>query len=434
MSPLASGFVGLGALVVLLLLRVPIGVTLGGVAFLGIWSLLGARAAWGTLASIPYDFVAHWSLSSVPMFLLMGFVAFRAGLTEGLFRAARVWFGGVPGGLAVTTVGGAAAFSAVTGSSVACAAAMARIALPEMRRYRYDPGLATGVVAAAGTIGSLIPPSIILLLYGIFAEVPISKLFIAGILPGVLTAFVYSTMIVTRVRLKPALAPDPVAPARLKQKIAALGETWPVLLLIFGVFGGLFGGLFTPTEAGAVGAFLAMVVAALKRQLTLDNLRHAIAETLQSTAAIFIIAIGAQLLTRFLALSGVPEFLAETFTIEGGGELALILGFSLAYLVLGMFLDPIGIMLLTLPIVLPVAEAAHINLIWLGILLTKYLEIALITPPVGLNVFVIRAAADDITTATIFRGITWFVAADLITVALLIAFPSISLVLPALLD
>jgi tripartite ATP-independent transporter DctM subunit len=432
MDPLAIGFTGLAAMVALLLLRVPIGVTLGGVAFVGIWVLVGERAAWGLLAAIPYDFVAHWSLSSIPMFLLMGYVSFRAGLTEGLFRAARVWFGGIPGGLAVTTIGGAAMFSAVTGSSVACAAAMAKIALPEMLRYRYDPALAAGAVAAAGTIGSLIPPSIILLIYGIFAEVPISKLFIAGILPGLLTAVVYATMVTVRVRLKPALAPDAVARASLAEKVAALRETWPVLLLIIGVFGGLFGGVFTPTEAGAVGAMLALVIAAARRRFGRDMV-EAVSETLQSTAAIFIIAIGAQLLTRFLALSGVPEFLAEATAVEGG-TLTVVLGFSLVYLVLGMFLDPIGIMLLTLPIVLPVAEAARIDLIWLGILLTKYLEIGLITPPVGLNVFVIRSAAAGIATTTIFRGIVWFVAADLFTVALLIAFPEISLLLPRLLS
>jgi tripartite ATP-independent transporter DctM subunit len=240
-------------------------------------------------------------------------------------------------------------------------------------------------------------------------------------------------MVTVRVRLKPSLAPDTVAGASLVEKVAALRETWPVVLLIIGVFGGLFGGLFTPTEAGAVGAMLALVIAAARRRFSLDMVRAAVSETLQSTAAIFIIAVGAQLLTRFLALSGVPEFLAEAVTVEGGGTLSLVLGFSLVYLVLGMFLDPIGIMLLTLPMVLPVAEAARIDLIWLGILLTKYLEIGLITPPVGLNVFVIRTAAQGIATTTIFRGIAWFVVADLFTVALLIAFPEISLLLPRLL-
>ncbi len=433
MSALSTGIAGLGVLVILLLLRVPVGAALGAVAFVGIWLLVGGRAAWGLLASVPYDFVAHWSLSSIPMFLLMGFVSFRTGLTEGLFRAARVWLGGVPGGLAHTTVAGAALFSAVSGSSVACAAAMAKIALPEMRAHHYDPALAAGAVAAAGTIGSLIPPSIILLIYGIFAEVPISQLFIAGIIPGVLTAVMYGGMISLRVRAKPSLAPERLVGAPLSEKVAALRETWPVLVMIIGVFGGLFGGLFTPTEAGAVGAMMALIIAASRGKLTLAAAREAVTETVHSTAAIFIIAVGAALLTRFLALSGVPEALASVVAAQGEGTLLLVIGFSVVYLLLGMFLDPIGIMLLTLPIILPVAEAADINLIWLGILLTKYLEIGLITPPVGLNVFVVKGATPDIPTTTIFRGIAWFVGADLVTVGLLIAFPVLALWLPGLL-
>jgi C4-dicarboxylate transporter DctM subunit len=433
-SALAIGFVGLGVLVALLLLRVPIAAALGLVAVVGVWVLVGTRAAWGLLASIPYDFVAHWSLSSIPMFLLMGYVSHRAGLTEGLFRAARLWFARVPGGLAVTTVVGSAMFSAVTGSSVACAAAMARIALPEMLRHRYDPALATGAVAAAGTIGSLIPPSIILLIYGIFAEVPIGKLFLAGLIPGLLTAAMYIAMIIVRVRLRPALAPAIDQRPEAGERLSALSDTWPVLLLIVTVFGGLFGGLFTPTEAGAVGALLAILLGAGRRALKPAALRDAVAETLRSTAAIFIIAVGAALLTRFLALSGVPAFLTENVAQAAASGLFLVLGFSLVYLVLGMFLDPIGIMLLTLPVLLPVAKASGLDLIWLGIVVTKYLEIGLITPPIGLNVFVIRSAAPDIATGTIFRGITWFVVADLITVGLLIAFPQISLWLPGLLD
>ena len=282
-SALAIGFVGLGVLVALLLLRVPIGAALGLVAVVGVWVLVGTRAAWGLLATIPYDFVAHWSLSSIPMFLLMGYVSHRAGLTEGLFRAARLWFGRVPGGLAVTTVVGSAMFSAVTGSSVACAAAMARIALPEMLRHRYDAALATGAVAAAGTIGSLIPPSIILLIYGIFAEVPIGKLFLAGLIPGLLTAAMYIAMIIVRVRLRPALAPATDARPQAGERLAALSDTWPVLLLIITVFGGLFGGLFTPTEAGAVGALLAILLGAGRRALS-SPLKKALLTGFHSTA------------------------------------------------------------------------------------------------------------------------------------------------------
>ena len=434
MSDLQIGGVGLAALIVLLLARVPVGVALGGVSLTGIYVLLGLKPTLGIVTAVPYELVAHWSLTSVPMFLLMGYVCYHANLTEGLFRLARYWLSALPGGLAIASVGGAAGFSAVTGSSVACAAAMGRIAVPEMLKSGYDKGLAAGSVAAAGTIGSLIPPSILLLIFGIFAEVPIGKLFVAGFLPGILTAIMFALMIYVRVRVSPSLAPTVRDEVSWGDRFAALYDTWPVILLVIGVFGGLFGGIFTPTEAGAMGASLSIVIALLKRELTWHKLREATAEAMQSTAAIFIIAIGANMLTRFLAFAGVSDFLSDLVLNEGISELALIIGISAVYLVLGMFLDPLGIMLLTLPIFLPVVESLRIDLIWFGILIVKYLEIGLITPPVGLNVFVIKGIVGDaIKTEVIFKGILWFLVADLITLALLIAFPEISLTLPTLL-
>ena len=435
MTDLQIGGAGIAVLVVLLLARVPVGIALGSVSLVGIWILLGSGPTLGIITAVPYELVAHWTLSSVPMFLLMGYVCFHANLTDGLFRVARLWLSGLPGGLAIASVGGAAGFSAVTGSSVACAAAMGRIAVPEMLKNNYDKGLAAGSVAAAGTIGSLIPPSILLLIFGIFAEVPIGKLFIGGFLPGLLTATMFAAMIVLRVKLQPSIAPAFREEANWRIRFAALLDTWPVILLVLGVFGGLFGGLFTPTEAGAVGAVLSIVIAAAKRSLTWAKLGEAIIEAMHSTAAIFIIAIGANLLTRFLAFAGVSDFLASFVISEGISELALILGISVVYLILGMFLDPLGIMLLTLPIFLPVVESLQIDLIWFGILIIKYLEIGLITPPVGLNVFVIKGIVGDaIKTEVIFKGILWFVVADLITLSLLIAIPDIALLLPRLLD
>ncbi|MCB1741675.1 MAG: TRAP transporter large permease [Gammaproteobacteria bacterium] len=424
---------GLIALLVLLLLRVPVGVALGVVSFVGIWLIVGIGSAWGVLVAIPYDFVAHWTLSSVPMFLLMGFICYHAELTRGLFRLARAWLSWMPGGLAVASVGAAAGFSAVTGSSVACAAAMGRIAVPEMLNANYDKGLAAGTVAAAGTIGSMIPPSIILLLYGIFAELPISHLFIAGLMPGLLSAAAYSLMVVARVRVNPALAPSNATEVDWKERIDAVWDTWPVIALIIGVFGGLFGGIFTPTEAGAMGAFLSFIIGFAKRSLNLEKIWHACMETLTSTAAIFVIAIGANLLTRFLALGGFTDFFSSFVVEHEIGPLTLILGTMAVLFVLGCFLDPIGIMLLTLPVFLPVVEEMRIDLIWYGVLMTKLLEIALITPPVGLNVFVIKGIVGDLMrTETIFKGILWFLVADIIVVALMIAFPPITLWLPSL--
>ncbi|MET4699073.1 C4-dicarboxylate transporter DctM subunit [Constrictibacter sp. MBR-5] len=422
-------------LIVLLLLRVPVGVALGGISFAGIWLMLGPRSAWGILTAVPYDFVAHWTLSSVPMFLLMGYICYHSQLTDGLFRVARAWLSWMPGGLAVASVGAAAGFSAVTGSSVACAAAMGRIAIPEMLRRGYDKGLSAGTVAAAGTIGSMIPPSILLLLYGIFAEVPISKLFIAGIGPGLLTAVMYSIMIMGRVRLNPALAPRDAEAVTWADRFNSFRGTWPVIALIIGVFGGLFGGVFTPTEAGGIGAFLAFIIGFAQRTLTIEKIKLAVMETLVSTSSIFVIAVGAVLFTRFLALSGMTDFISE-IVVEGQvSSTMLVIGTMASMLFLGCFLDPIGIMLLTLPIFLPAIEHLGIDLIWYGILMTKLLEIALITPPVGLNVFVIKGIVGDLmSTEAIFKGILWFIVADLITVALMIGFPEISLYLPSLID
>lgn len=435
MTDLQIGFGSLAVLVLLMLLRVPVGVALGLVAYVGILLIMGPTAAWGILTTIPYDFTAHWTLSSVPMFLLMGYVCFHGQLTEGLFRVARAWLSWLPGGLAVASVGASAGFSAVTGSSMACAAAMGRIVVPEMLLARYDKGLATGIVAAAGTIGSMIPPSILLLLYGIFAEVPIGKLFVAGVIPGLLSALMFSLMIVVRVRRKPELAPSAGVDMDMRERFASFRGTWPVIVLVIGVFGGLFGGIFTPTEAGAVGAGLAILIAFFQRKLSRQTMGEAITETLYSTSSIFLIAIGAALLTRLFALAGVADFLSNIVLQNGISPFVVILGISVVYLILGMFLEPIGIMLLTLPLFLPVVERVGIDLIWFGILLVKYLELALITPPVGLNVFVIKGVVGSaVPTVTIYRGVMWFLLADLITLALLIGFPSLSLYLPSLMQ
>ena len=434
MDDLTLSWIVLGLLIVLLLLRVPVAVALGGLSFCGIWMIVGPRSAWGILTTVPYDFISHWTLSSVPMFLLMGYVCFHSRLTDGLFRVTRSWLSWMPGGLAVASVGGAAGFSAVTGSSLACAAAMGRIAIPEMLKSNYDKGLAAGTVAVAGTIGSMIPPSILLLVFGIYAEVPISKLFIAGVVPGVLSAVLYSAMIILRVKLNPSLAPAAAEKVTWADRFGSFRGTWPVITLIIGVFGGLFGGIFTPTEAGGVGAFLAFVIGFAQRSLTLEKIKLALQETLVTTGAIFIIAIGAMLLTRFLALSGFTEFISEVVVEGQVSPLLLIVGTMAVLLFLGCFLDPIGIMLLTLPVFLPTVEHLHINLIWYGILMTKLLEIGLITPPVGLNVFVIKGiVGDTIPIKAIFKGVLWFLAVDLFCVVLLVAFPQISLFLPGLL-
>lgn len=433
MSDVQIGLTGLGLIIFLIALRIPIGVTLIGVSFGGLWYLMGFNVAWGALGIIPYQFAANWVLSSVPMFLLLGFICYHTQLTQGMFRAARMWLSGIPGGLAIAAVFGSAGFAAVSGSSVACSAAMGRIAVPEMVKYRYNPELATGTVAVAGTIGALIPPSIIMILYGIIAQQSITGLFLGGISAGILTAIGYIMVILIRVKLKPELAPDTNESFPLADKVWALKDTWPVILIMVGIFGGLFGGVFTPTEAGAVGAFLALVVAAIKGSLTWGRFRDAILEALLTTSALIIIAVGASLLTRFLVLSGAGDFLSGWIIGLDASVVVVLLTIVLIYILLGMFLEPIGAMLLTLPIVLPIIDNLGLSLLWFGVVLTKLLEVGMITPPIGMNVFVIKSVVGKlVSTAQVFRGIFWFLMMDLFVLFLLMAFPEIILFLPGL--
>lgn len=435
MDPVLLGLSGLAVALALVALRVPVGIALGLVSFVGIAAVLSPGAAWGILAAAPFHFVGDWNLTAVPMFLLMGYVASSAGLTGDLFHVMRLVLARLPGGLAVASVGACAVFAAASGSSVATAAAMARIATPEMLRYRYDPGLAAGVVAASGTLGSIIPPSIILILYGYFAEVSIGKLFVAGIVPGILSAVIYGLMIVVRVVARPSLAPpirEPIDWAAVRRDLRGV---WPVPALILGVLLGIFVGIFTPTEAGAVGACLALVIVALKGRLSRAVCRDAVSQTLRSTAGVFMVVIGTVLLTRFMALSGVPTRAAEWLIALGSGPYLVILLTGLLYIFLGMFVDSIGLLLLTLPILLPVVHEARMDLVWYGILIVKLLEVGMVTPPVGINVYVIKSTLGDLVTLPeVFRGVGWFIAMDLLTLVVLAAFPGLSLWLPGLME
>ncbi len=435
MTDVGIGLTGLATLIALIAVRVPIGIALIGVSFTGLYALMGPRVAWGAMSIVPYSFTSSWILSSIPMFLFMGFISYHTQLTRGMFNAARIWLAGLPGGLAIASIFGSAGFAAVSGSSIACSAAMGRIAIPEMMKYKYHPELATGTVAVAGTIGALIPPSIILILYGVIAQISITQLFLGGVVAGLMTAVGYILVVLLRVWLNPALAPERDTSVSLREKLIALRETWPILLIMLGIFGGLFGGVFTPTEAGAVGASMACVVAILTREMTLDRFLTAARETLMTTAALLIIAIGASLLTRFLALSGAGDYLSSGILNIASSPVLLILGIVVIYLLMGMFLEPIGAMLLTLPIILPVVDAAGWNLLWFGIVLTKLLEIGMITPPIGMNVFVIKSVVGDLVkTSAIFRGVAWFIVMDLVLVGILCAFPQLVLWLPGMVN
>ena len=434
MSALTVSLTTLVAILVLIGLRVPIGVAIGGVAFIGFWLLRNLDVALSVLRDTPFVFAASWDLTAIPMFLLMGSIANNSGISTSLFRAARAWFGGLPGGLAVATNMACAGFAAACGSSVAAAAAMARLAIPEMLKNGYDKGLASGVVASAGTLAALIPPSILFVLYGIFAEVSIVKLLIAGILPGLLTAAVYTIMILIRCRLDPSLAP--LIKFENKEELrherwSSLGEVWPLIALILGIIGGLYGGVVTPTEAGAGGAFLAAVIGFAQRRLTLSLFLASLKDSMVTTATLFFIGVGAVMYTKLLALAGISQMFTDMIGSWAINPLLLVIATSIVYLILGMFLDPLGIILITIPIFVPMFAALNLDLVWLGVLVVKYVEIGLLTPPVGFNVYVVKnVVGDSIPLETIFRGCFWFLGCEVIIMTLLIAFPQISLWLP----
>ena len=424
MSTIVVGAIAIGALLALLAWRVPIAIALILVSFVGLWVGFGFTPAWGILKSSPYEFAASWTLSSVPMFLLMGYISYHSGITTGLFSLAKALFFRLPGSLAISSTFACTGFAAMCGSSLATAAAMGRIAIPEMVSAGYNRNFACGAIAAGGTIGALIPPSIIMIVYGVIAQVSIIKLFVAGIGVGLATAFSYVFVILMTSLLKPDWVPRKLDRSDVPELRRALIETAPVLLIMAGVFGGLFGGAFTATEAGAVGALLSIIYAALKRQLTREIFTRSVFETISTSGAIFLVGVGATMLTRLLSLSGLG---AEISSIMGSFNLnywQLMAMIVMVYLVLGMFLDGLGAMLITLPVFTPILHHYGIDLVFFGIFLVKMLEIGMITPPVGMNVYVIKGVVGDLTSLNgVFKGISLFFVMDIIVITLLIAFP-----------
>lgn len=429
---------------VLLAARVPIAF---GLLFVGIAGLfvigahrfgafnldLGWRSTVSMLARDPYSFVASFTLMAIPMFLLMGNFAFHSGATRDAYATARVWLSGLPGGLALASIAGCGLFAAISGSSLATAAAMGRIAVPEMLRHGYDKRLATGAVAAGGTLGALIPPSILMVIFGIFAEQSIGKLLIGGIVPGILTALTYMGLIIVRVRLTPSLAPRVETRFGWNERYRSLGGTWQILVIFCIIIGVIYTGAATPTEAAAVGAFAVLLLGLARQRIDGAGLWGAVRETVTQTAMIFAIAVASKVLVAFVAFTGVSAQLAEWAGEVEGGRLLILFAICALYVLLGMFMDPIGIMLLTLPVVVPIVDALGYDLVWFGIVLVKLLEVGMITPPVGLNVFVLKAAiGDSATIEEVFRGIAPFLLMDVVTLAIMVGFPAVIMWLPNL--
>ncbi|MEC7537438.1 MAG: TRAP transporter large permease [Pseudomonadota bacterium] len=442
MEPTTLGAWGLIVMLGLIAVRVPIAFCMAFIGFFGIilavgWPAggefdfqRGFDAAWAYIAFEPFSFIANFPIIAVPLFLMMGYVAFHAGFTKDIYYTARVWLSQLNGGLAMASVAGCAMFAAVSGSSLATAAAMGKLAVPEMLRYKYHPGIATGVVAASGTLGSLIPPSILMVLYGIFTEESIGQLLMAGLIPGVLSAAIYMGMVWIRATINPELAPKAES-VSWADRLIALKGVWSILVLFLIVMGGIYSGIVTPTEAAAAGCAGAWILGFITRRLTKEASKDAAIETAKQVANVFALVLGAKIFVGFVALTGVAGDLTGWATNLDVDPIWILLSLSLVFVVLGTFMDPLGMMLLTLPVVTPVIQDLGYDLVWFGVIMVKFLEIGLITPPVGLNVYVLKGVVGDaVPLETIFKGILWFLAMDILTLVVLILYPEISLWLP----
>ncbi|WP_136657037.1 TRAP transporter large permease [Nitratireductor sp. XY-223] len=429
MTETGAGILGMIVLVGLLALRMPVGLSLLAVGFGGISVLNGMPAGTATMASTAQALSANYLLVIVPLFVLMGNIASVSGMSRSLFDAAFAWIGGLRGGMASAAVVGCAGFSAVSGSSVATALTMGRVALPEMDRVGYSPRLATGAVAAGGTLGILIPPSAGFVIYALLTEASIGRLFMAGIVPGLLLTLLFVATISLNVRLNPEIAPRALA-IPWSERWRTLGGALPLVFVVCVSIGGIYLGVFTPTEAAGVGAFLITVIAFAMGRLTLRTFGPALLDSVRTTAAVFLIAIGASVLGPFLALTHLPSDLLNLLVEAGFGPYTTLLLILACYILLGTFLEAFSMLVITVPVFLPIVAGYGFDLVWFGVLIVVVVEMGLITPPVGLNVFVVKTVAERTPMSEIFIGVMPFWVAMVVGLALLVAFPQLSLFLP----
>jgi len=432
MSPILVGLLGSLLLVVLLLLGMPIAFMMMFVGFLGIWHLTSLDAALPIVAKTLYGVAAHYPYTIIPLFILMGGFASTAGITRELYETFDKWFRRLPGGLGVATIAACAGFAAVSGSSVAAAAAMGNVALPEMRRFGYAPRLATGVVAAGGTLSFLIPPSLGFVVYGMLTEQSIGKLLISGIFPGIILAAAYGFVVVFWAKLKPEAAPASPEKVSFREKILALRGIWETFVVFFLVMGGIYLGFINPTEAGASGAFALFVIVLLKRRLTWRAALAALLEAARISIMVLFLVAGATVFSYFLALSTIPAAVSGWIAGLDVSRYVVLAIIILIYFFLGCFLDAVSMMVLTLPVIFPVILALNFHPIWFGVVAILMMEAGLITPPVGLNVYTLAGVAKDVPMTEIFRGAVPFLAAIVLTAVILTAFPKIVLYLPSL--
>jgi C4-dicarboxylate transporter, DctM subunit len=431
MSLTTTGIIGIIVLVLLLYSKMPVGFAMGFLGLMGFSYVVNFKAGFNLLVRDVWDVFSSYNLTVIPLFVFMGQIAFHAGISRRLYDSAYVLFGHRRGGLAMTTVGACAGFSAICGSTNATAATMATVTLPEMKRYGYDMSLATGTVAAAGSLGILIPPSVIFIVYGIMTEQSIGKLFAAGILPGILLCFLFLITIYLRVMINPSLAP-PGPKTSFKEKFRSFAGVVETLILFALVMGGIFFGIFTPTEAAATGAFLTILIAVFRKQLTWHAFTKSLADTTKISCMIMVIVTGAVIFGHFMAITRLPYELAEWVSSLPLPPHAVMGVIILVYLFGGCFMDALAMIMLTIPIFFPVVQTLGFDPIWFGVVIVLITEMGVITPPVGVNVYVVYGVAKDVPLEKIFRGVFPMLLALLLCNLILLLFPQIALFLPSL--
>jgi tripartite ATP-independent transporter DctM subunit len=430
MSTDAVAVIGFVVLFILMLARVPVGMAMGLVGVGGFSYLVNGDAALKIIGHTSMRTVTDYTFGVIPMFLLMGAFVSNSGMSRELFRAANAFLGHLKGGLGIATIAACAGFAAISGSSVATAATFSTVAYPEMRRFNYPQSFATGVIAAGGTLGAMLPPSTVLAVYGIITEQDIGKLFVAGILPGALAAAMYMITVTLIGLARPGFLPSGPK-SSWSERIAAVRDVWATLLLFIFVIGGLYGGLFTPTEAGGMGAGGAFIIGVLRGRLDRADIRRSLLQATRTAAAVFTVLIGALLFGYFLTVTQTPQKVTEFLTGLGIGRYGVLGLIMLMYLVLGCLMDALAMVILTVPIIFPVIKELGFDPIWFGVIIVMTVELGLIHPPVGMIVFVIKSVIQDVTFATIFRGVLPFILTDLVRLIILIAFPIIALWLPS---
>ena len=431
MSTNAVALLGFASLFALMLLRVPVGIAMGTVGVLGFGYMIGGLTpALKLLAQSPIRTATDAEFAVIPLFLLMGSFASASGMSRELFRASNTFLGHLRGGLGVATIAACGGFAAICGSSVATAATFSKVAYPEMRQYGYPESFATGVIAAGGSLGIMIPPSTVFAVYGLITEQDIGKLFIAGIVPGLIAVGMYIATINLIAFFRPGFLPKTPRHS-WAERLQALRDIWAVVLLFVFIIGGLYAGMFTATEAAGMGAAGAFIIAIVRRKLSRANFWRCLIESLRTTAAVFTILIGALIFGYFLTITQVPQKITEFLTGLGLGPYGVLVLIMLMYLVLGCIMDAMAMIILTIPIVFPVIKTLGFDPIWFGVIIVMTVELGLIHPPVGMNVFVIKSVIKDVKLSTVFRGVLPFVATDILRLAILIAFPILATWLPS---